>query len=451
MDVLRREFLIVLIVVSLAVLIGVWLHDVLLCTLIGVTGYTLWQVYQAMVFRWWMRHGRADCPPILSPLWQEFARRLIQTRTRYQVRHTRLMERFERFRGPAEVLPDAIVVHSVDGIIQWYNRAACHLLGLHVSGDIGQRLLNFIRHPDFAQSLSQSESNGRRKFLPSPVDTQTILEVQVLPYGKEHRLLIARDVTHLQRLEEIRRDFVANVSHEMRTPLTVLKGYLEALQCDAEGDEHRWTPIFDTMEQQTKRMESLVSDLLLLARLESSKSLALQTPVNVSLLLARVQDEAVALSGEQRHVLTFEVNDTLWMKGDPHELHSAISNLVSNAIRYTPGGGTITVRWDMNREHGGADLAVSDSGIGIELAHIPRLTERFYRVDVARSRHTGGTGLGLAIVKHVMQRHEAVLRIDSIVDHGSTFCCQFPRERIMYDAEPSPLSQKVHQPVIELS
>jgi len=267
--------------------------------------------------------------------------------------------------------------------------------------------------------------------IPSPVDDKVHLSVQVIIYGDNQRLLIARDVTRLRRLEAMRRDFVANVSHELRTPVTVLVGYLETLEEDAEC-ARRWARPLALMREQATRMRRIVDDLLMLSRLETEDAghhPRARQPVDVPALLGRIVEEARALSGPRGHRIGLEAERGLGLAGSEGELASAFTNLLANAVQYTPEGGEIRVRWWSDAA--GAHLAVSDTGIGIAPEHIPRLTERFYRVDVARSRATGGTGLGLAIVKHVLQRHDARLHIESEPGRGSTFRCDFPPERLV--------------------
>jgi two-component system phosphate regulon sensor histidine kinase PhoR len=318
-------------------------------------------------------------------------------------------------------------VLGLNGEIRWFNDAAKTILGFRAR-DIGQRIANLIRHPKFAAFLKEAGESGDIE-LPSPVDEHLSLLYQIVSYGKDQRLLLARDVTLLHRLEQVRTDFVANVSHEMRTPLTVIHGYLETLAEHAMQMPSDWQRPIKLMYEQSLRMQNLVNDLLVLSRLETSDEVSGSENVAVPEMLATIKKEALALSGEHRHRISLEADGNVWLRGNMQELHSAFSNIVFNAVQYTPDGGEIRVRW--YADPAGAHFEVSDNGIGIPAHHIPRLTERFYRVDVGRSRKTGGTGLGLAIVKHVLQRHNGQLRIDSAVGKGSTFICDFPRESII--------------------
>jgi two-component system phosphate regulon sensor histidine kinase PhoR len=251
-----------------------------------------------------------------------------------------------------------------------------------------------------------------------------MLKIHVIPYADKQNLLLARDITQLHRLEQIRRHFVANASHELRTPLTVISGFVETMRDAKEDCLQHWQRPLLLIAQQTTQMCSIVDDLLLLSRLEAEPFINRVESVQVADMLQSICEEARILSGEQNHQITLEVADNLVIYGKSDELRSVFSNLLSNAVRYTPMNGSITVRW--YKDDQGIHCQVSDTGEGIAPEHLPRLTERFYRVDVARSRNQGGTGLGLAIVKHVLIRHKGSLRIESVVGQGSSFYCDFP-------------------------
>ena len=314
------------------------------------------------------------------------------------------------------------------GEIEWFNEAAARYLGLSSPADIGQRIINLLRHPVFAAYLSKGDFHDSLE-MASPWDDAMILEVNIVPYGGQNQnLLIARDITRIKNLENMRKDFVANVSHELRTPLTVLTGTLESL-ADAEDHEtlDSWRRSLGHMQQHNMRMLSIVDDLLMISRLETEDNQRDHYPVSLSAVLSTVYDEACVLSAKQ-HEITLDTAPALWLRGDEKELHSAFSNLVANAIRYSPAGGCVSISCLVQGE--GLYFCVKDSGIGIAPHHIQRLTERFYRVDAGRSRASGGTGLGLAIVKHVLDRHGAKLDITSQVGRGSQFCCYFPADRI---------------------
>lgn len=333
-----------------------------------------------------------------------------------------------RFQEATTAMPDATVVLSPYEEIEWMNQAAHDLLGFAYPRDVGHRVGNLLRHPDFLAFLNQQDYEKSVQ-IPSPVHERNVLSIRIIPYGKDQRLLIARDITHIQRLEQMRRDFVANVSHELRTPLTVVAGYLEAMQDESDDLGDQWGRTVSVMRQQTERMQRIVEDLLMLSRLETQRDHAGHEACSVPSLLAVICDDARRVSGEQRHEISLEADNDLWLQGNDAELRSLFSNLVFNAVRYTPAGGRIHVKW--SQEGDAACFSVADTGIGIAPQHVPRLTERFYRVDVGRSRDSGGTGLGLAIVKHVLLRHEGRLEITSRLGEGSTFTARFPAERVV--------------------
>ena len=356
--------------------------------------------------------------------WNEAERLMARAQQDLRARRRRLVGMLRAYRALADALPDAVIVAERDSQrIAWFNGAATRLLGLRYPADIDAPLGERLQPMPVARWLASGRMAEPLGDVPSPLDPSVRLSLRLVPYSDDLWLLIVRDVSRLTRLEQMRRDFVANVSHELRTPLTVVHGYLEMLD---PADNPEWAPMLAEMQRQSQRMTQLVEDLLALSRLESRDSLDEEQVPMVS-MLATLRREAEAL-GQGRHAI--EVDDAagvdLW--GSVRELHSAFSNLVSNAVRYTPAGGS--VRIGFRREGGGAVLAVEDSGYGIPAAHLPRLTERFYRVSTSRSRESGGTGLGLAIVKHVLNLHQARLTIESEVGRGSTFACVFGAERV---------------------
>jgi two-component system phosphate regulon sensor histidine kinase PhoR len=279
---------------------------------------------------------------------------------------------------------------------------------------------------------------------PSPVDDHQLLSARIVPYGKKQRLLLATDISRVRRLEQMRRDFVANVSHELRTPLTVITGYLETLLDSDDAALDCWRQPLRGMQQQSSRMLHIIEDLLMLTRLESPKERSPRRPVAVPELLADIAEDALALSGEQGHRIEMSVDPQLWLLGCEKELRSAFSNLVFNAVRYTPAEGQIEIRWFA--DDSGLHLAVKDNGEGIAPQHLPRLTERFYRVNRDRSRGSGGTGLGLSIVKHVVNHHGGQLRIASELGVGSLFTCDFP-----WELRAPPVNPPANKPLLTLS
>ncbi len=362
--------------------------------------------------------------PAGAGAWNEAERLMVRAQQDLRARKRRLVGMLRAYRALADALPDAVIVAERDSQrIAWFNAAATRLLGLHYPADIDAPLGERLQPMPVARWLASGRMAEPLGDVPSPIDASVRLSLRLVPYSEDLWLLIVRDVSRLNRLEQMRRDFVANVSHELRTPLTVVHGYLEMLD---PAEQPEWAPMLAEMQRQSQRMTQLVEDLLTLSRLEARDSLD-EEQVPMASMLATLRREAEALSQGRHEVVVADVAGVdLW--GSVRELHSAFSNLVSNAVRYTPAGGRIGI--EFRRDGGGAVLAVTDSGYGIPEAHLPRLTERFYRVSTSRSRETGGTGLGLAIVKHVLGLHQARLSIESEVGRGSTFACVFGAERV---------------------
>ena len=358
-------------------------------------------------------------------VWHELDRLLHRSQSEMRARKRRLISMLRAYRAAAAALPDAVVVVERNSQrILWFNEAATRLLGLRHPADIEAPLGERLQPLPIAHWLAAGRNAEPLSDLPSPVSSDVRINLSLIPYSDELWLLVARDVSKLMRLEQMRRDFVANVSHELRTPLTVVHGYLDMLD---PADHPEWTPMLAEMQRQSQRMTQLVEDLLTLSRLEARDSLADEN-VAMAGVLATLRREADALS-QNRHTIVVEDEAQIDLWGSQKELHSAFSNLVSNAVRYTPADGHITIRFERDSD-GGAVLSVSDSGYGIPAAHLPRITERFYRVSTSRSRESGGTGLGLSIVKHVLGLHQAWLEIESDVGRGSRFACHFGRGRV---------------------
>lgn len=380
----------------------------------------------------WLRDPLVKPVPQGSGAWDEVLvglYRFVRARTRQE---QQLSADLARFRNAGLALPDGVVLLDAHGHIEWCNPIASQYLGLDEQRDLGQPLVNLVRHPDLAAYLEHGEY-AEPLTLRLARTEHRVLSLAIIAYGEEQKLLLASDITLAEKVETMRRDFVANVSHELKSPLTVVAGFLETLT-DGEIalDERRRQGYLELMRAHTLRMQHLVEDLLTLSALESSRGLRDEIPVDVPLLLASVRDEALALSAG-RHRIELCVEDRVWLFANAQELRSAFGNLVSNAVSYTPADGDIRLSWE--RKGAQAQFSVSDSGPGIEPRHIPRLTERFYRVDQSRSRETGGTGLGLAIVKHVLTRHQAVLEIESEPGKGSRFAAVFPARRVRTAAE----------------
>ena len=340
--------------------------------------------------------------------------------------HQQLAKTLVRFRRAGRVLPDGVVILDADNRIEWCNDTAEIHFDLSSETDIGQPVINLVRQPQFVAYV-EAAFYAQPLELRTARDEGTILSVQIIPYGDAQKLLLSRDVTRLEKLETMRRDFVANVSHELRTPLTVLSGFLETIQ-ELDLDRDRSRDYMKLMSEQGRRMQRIVDDLLTLSTLESAPSPSLEERVRIAPLLAALRADVEALSGG-KHRIVLDAEPGFDLLGAESEIASAFGNLASNAIRYTPAGGEVRLIWRATA--GAAVFAVEDTGIGIAPEHIPRLTERFYRVDRGRSRESGGTGLGLAIVKHILNRHQATLDIVSQPGKGSRFAARFPARRIV--------------------
>ncbi|MEJ1338552.1 MAG: phosphate regulon sensor histidine kinase PhoR [Candidatus Sedimenticola sp. (ex Thyasira tokunagai)] len=426
----RRAWRAELVVVgSVAVLLALpaILIDQLLTTLLSALFlYLCWHIYQLYRFSLWLENPKRNARPYAVGIWQTLIDRVDLLHARARKRKRKLSKMLSGLLESTGALPDATLVLNEKGGAEWWNSVAAEVLGLKRKRDKGVSIDKLVHDPVFHSYLSKGDY-GLPLQIPSPVNERTSLEVRVVPYGKGKRLLQARDITRLNQLEIMRRDFVANVSHEIRTPLTVVHGYIETMQDCQDEAFAQWKGIFQQMAQQTNRIQHIVEDLLLLARLESGSGPSRESVVSMKALVDTIVDGARQLSGEKAHRFTLNVDDQLMLVGHGPELESAFSNLVYNAVRYTPENGEITISWVQTDS--GPCFSVTDTGIGIAPEHIPRLTERFYRVDVGRSRQSGGTGLGLAIVKHVLSHHETLLKVESTPGEGSTFSCCFPNSR----------------------
>jgi len=395
---------------------------VLTVVALGVVAWHYWKLRQVLL-RLTARQ-RLE-PPRGVGVWNELDRLLFRSQSEMRARKRRLLAMLRAYRAAAAALPDAVVVVERNSQrVLWFNEAASPLLGLEFPQHQGASIVTALQPLPMAHWLAAGRNAEPMTDVASPANPDLRLNLRLIPYSDELWLLVARDVTRTMRLEHMRRDFVANVSHELRTPLTVVHGYLEMLD---PADNPEWAPMLAEMQRQSQRMTQLVEDLLTLSRLEARETLP-EEHVAMVPMLSTLRREAEALS-QGRHRILIEDDTGLDLWGSNKELHSAFSNLVSNAIRYTPAGGDIVVRFSRDAD-GGATLAVRDSGYGIPAAHLPRITERFYRVSTSRSRESGGTGLGLAIVKHVLGLHGARLEISSEVGKGSEFACRFGAERV---------------------
>jgi two-component system phosphate regulon sensor histidine kinase PhoR len=401
--------------------------------LIFLSVILLWMVFHHVrhlvaLERWLRRsdHSFASIPPG-SGAWDDVFAHL----ARYVRQHSQSQEllslALERMRNVTSAMPDGIVILDEMDRIEWCNPVAEHHLGINLSLDAGQQITYLVRQIPFVEYLAARQYSNPL-VLKQTRQQSMIVSLQLVPYGYNQKLLISRDITRFERIETMRRDFIANVSHELRTPLTVIGGFLETLSTDDNVNVGLNKRALALMTEQTTRMQRLIEDLLILSRLENEHNKINERTIDMVGLLHNILQDAESLSAGRHHIqLNIATQDQLL--GSEEELRSAFGNLVSNAIRYTPDRGEITVNWE--KRNGQGLFFVQDSGIGIEAEHIPRLTERFYRIDSSRSRETGGTGLGLAIVKHVLGRHEARLEVISQVGKGSRFTIWFPAKRLI--------------------
>ena len=393
---------------------------------VGLFAYAMRLLWKLRKTERWVHQARVSPPPPpseTSDVWSTIGHDVEWMLNRHQKELHRLQAVVDRVRDMAAALTDSVILIHRRGTIDWWNDAAEQLFDFRAA-DRGHKLTNLIRHPRFIEYFDEGTYKNPLELNMWQLDKR--LEYQVHTYGNGERLVVVRDITRLYRLEQMRKDFVANVSHELRTPLTVIKGYLETLE-DAGDLEPKWHKCLQQMQQQSKRMTLLIEDLLTLSKLETDENASTSDAVDISKLIESVVHDAKVL-GEKQNANFETGGDTgLTLLGNERELRSAFSNLIVNALNYTSDQANILITYELKSHE--AIITVTDNGIGIDPKHIPRLTERFYRVDTSRSVVTGGTGLGLAIVKHVLLRHGAELKVHSKLGQGSTFSCHFPISR----------------------
>ena len=416
--------------------IGFLTGHALLFLFIGCGLYLLWTLKNVFALIRWLETASSSSESIEPPnghgLWGELFDSMYRLLRKQERARNRLKAVINRFQESTSALRDAVVLTNGQGQIEWWNPAAEHILGLRNPDDVGQIVTNLIRHPRFLKYF-ESKSYQDPLMLPSPVSAEKKLLVSITLYGPENRLLVVRDNTRVFQLEQMTKDFVANVSHELRTPLTVISGYVETLSDTLELMPAPPPPVLpkalNQMQSQSDRMANIIEDLLILSKLETADSLQDLAPVSVVNLLRNIADDARTFSGDRGHTIEVSCKAETEILGNEKELRSAISNLVFNAVKYTPDHGSIKLKWVVELNTG--YLSIKDNGIGIDPQHIPRLTERFYRIDKSRHASTGGSGLGLSIVKHVLLRHDATLLIKSRPGRGSSFTCHFPQNRLV--------------------
>lgn len=410
----------------LVVLLMGYIYDqIYLFSIVFLLGYIAWHWYQLFRFQNWFKNQNTQESPYSVGIWGEVFRNSRNFYKKNVKRQRRLKSSVNRIRSSTAALSDAVILVDRYGRLEWWNKPANLFLGLKYPEDIGQPLVNLVRNPLFRPYFEKANYDEPLS-IPSPINEKMELQFKITLFGRKERLIMVQDVTRIKHLEQMRKDFVANVSHELRTPLTVVSGYIETMSLQADTLPPRWKRMLQQMEEQSLRMSSLIRDLLMLSRLETVENNQAE-PIFIRPLLEQIVKDARSLSGDKKHDIELSIEQEGSLLGFASELHSAFSNIVFNAIKYTPEGGKIRINWYLGKQC--CCLDVIDDGIGIEPYHIPRLTERFYRADPSRSKATGGTGLGLAIAKHVMIHHRARLLIKSEVNKGSTFTCVFPKSR----------------------
>jgi two-component system, OmpR family, phosphate regulon sensor histidine kinase PhoR len=390
---------------------------------LGVAGLLAYHVVHLARLARWLAQPEPGKVPEGRGSWDEVLTALHRYERAGAAREQQLANALTQFRRAAQAMPDGVVLLDAKNAIEWCNDQAAAMLDLDPRTDTGRPIANLVREPAFIDYLG-SEDEERTRPIGLQVAHDRLVAIQLIPYGQSQTLLLARDITQAERVETMRRDFVANVSHELRTPLTVLVGFLETVR-ELKLDPQRVRDYVGMMREQAARMHRIIEDLLALSVLESAPPPAAER-VRIAPLLERLSADAAALSGG-RHIINVRGQPRVDLLGAEAEIASAFGNLLSNAVRYTPAGGRVTLAWDDGPD--GATFSVEDTGVGIAPEHIPRLTERFYRVDRSRSRETGGTGLGLAIVKHALARHQASLEVASTLGSGSRFTARFPASR----------------------
>ena len=412
-----------------AAAVGALVDHVGVAVALALAALLIRELYMLQRVVQWLRSDRVDLAPDSGGIWGEVVSLIIRLYRRKQYHKRRMRQLLRELRHSTAAIPDGVVMLSPNAEILWFNRSAGELLQLRHRSDVGLRIDNLVRRPEFVSYLRAGDFRSP-VVVPTSGAVEQYLYFQIVPYGVGQLLLLVRDVTRQAQLEAMRKDFVANASHELRSPLTVISGYLETLAQDESLDKSLRGPIGE-MRRQSLRMTAIVKDLLELSRLEGEDGATQGEPIDVNALMQQLRSDLAARTMSEVDIrIEAALNGELL--GEPPQIHSAFGNLLENAVKYTPAGGMITMRWWCDGQ--GGHFAVTDTGIGFAAQHIPRLTERFYRVDAGRSRASGGSGLGLAIVKHVLQRHGASLQIESAEGRGSTFTCHFPPDRVRQPA-----------------
>lgn len=423
---MRWDYWRLLTIISLAGFVGLLFDQMMTFLFVAALAYAVWlQQGWNRLYRW-LKNPKKYNSPHAEGVIDDTCREIEWVRRQNRDRKKKLAGYLRRFQATTAALPDGVILLAEDGRIIWSNTAAEELLGVCWPQDNHVRVKNLIRDPKFQQLFDSPLSKGKFVNVTSSFNPNLQLEVKIVKYMDSGRLLVARDITQTLKLQTMRRDFVANVSHELRTPLTVLRGYLETFNEDSPVEQ--WGSALPVMQQQTERMHMMITDLLALSQLETGEKALDHQPTDIQELLRSIVDDAKKLEQYDGHKIELELSSMQGLLANVDELHSAVSNLVFNAVKYTATKSKIIVGWFVDDQ--GGHIEVRDEGEGIAEHHLERLTERFYRVDSGRSQQAGGTGLGLAIVKHVLQRHGAELKISSELGVGSRFVCNFPLTKI---------------------
>jgi len=415
----------VIIFMASCTLLGLYIEQLALILLMGTFILLGWQYWRIYTLNYWLWHSKKISPPTAWGIWSHIYQGIYGTNLKNRNKRKSLGDIIRRFRQGSEALPDAAIVVDNSSEITWCNRLARIELGLRWPQDMGRKVYDCINDEQFIKFYHANRFEQPIEII-SPINPSKVLECRVVPYEDDNLMILIRDVTRLTQIEKMRKDFVANVSHELRTPLTVINGYLEMLPENGELPAPVMKKALSEMRSQSIRMQDLIEELLVLSRIEASTERVFEKMVNVPQLLWQIHAEAEALNREKSHKIFFDISPILYVYGIESELRSAFSNIIFNAINYTPNNGVIEVRWSLKGDQ--AKFSVRDNGDGIASEHIERITERFYRVDKARSRTTGGSGLGLSIVKHVLSHHNSHLVVKSDVGKGSEFSCLFSDE-----------------------
>lgn len=440
-----RRYLSLLVVVSL---LGYWLDLLLPALLLFFASLVVIDMVQLnRLHKWLAKDHTADksAPPESFGIWGTIFDGIYRLQKQERRASAYLEKILHKAQESSAALEIAVIMINRHNNLDWWNRASEDLLGLHYPQDRGQSITNLVRDPKFSEYFNSENYDVPLK-ISAPGDASQVLECQIAVFGKHERLMIIRDVTQLHRLELMRKDFVGNVSHELGTPITVIKGYLEAITDNMHDLDEKWQKPIEQMHQQSQRMENIVKDLLMLSSLETKLKPKQQSPFSLAQLLSEVRNDTMQIYKEKSQQFSVSCPDSIRFLGERSEIYSAVSNLIVNAAKYTPANGEISVSVEHDDEC--LAIAIKDNGLGIEPQHIPRLTERFYRIDVSRSTQTGGTGLGLAIVKHIVVRHDGELEIESEPGKGSCFTCRFPASRFQLETSDAATAQQTEQKLV---